>query len=64
MSKYLKAINGTVAVSEWVSKGISNGVLKAHNNPTPQASVRIRNMYLEYSGSCLKTAEKYFFFLI
>ena len=39
-----------------------NGVLKAHNTPTPQASTRIRNMYLEFNGSCLKTTEKYFFY--
>ena len=62
MSKYLKTINGNVAISEWTSKGISNGVLKAHNTPTPQASARIRNMYLEFNGSCLKTTEKYFFY--
>ena len=58
MSKYLKTINGNVVISEWISKGISNGVLKAHNTPTPRASAQIRNMYLESNGSCLKTTEK------
>ena len=62
ISKYLKTINGNIAVSEWISKGISNGVLKAHNTPSPQASARKRNMYLEFNGSCLKTTEKYYFY--
>ena len=58
-SKHLKTINGNVAV---LVKGISNGVLKVYNTPTPQASARIRNIYLEFHGSCLKTTEKYDFY--
>ena len=41
---------------------MSNRVFKVHNTPTPQASVRIRNMNLEFNGSCLKTTEKYDFY--
>ena len=62
ISKYLKTINDNIAVSEWISKGISNRVMKAHNTPTSQARARIRNIYLKFNGSCLKTTEKYYFY--
>ena len=54
MSKYLKIISGDITVSEWWSKGISNEVIKSHNNP----GALKRNMYLKLNGSCLKTVKK------
>ena len=62
MSEYLKTSNGNVVVSEWISKGISNEVLKVHNTPCPQVTARERNMYLEFNESCLKTTTRYYFY--
>ena len=60
MVKYLKRINKDNAISEWMSKGVSSDVLNKYSGKTlaPVSIQPQRHMYLEFKGSCLKTADK------
>ena len=62
MTKYLKMISGTLKISEWTSKGISNEIINnLADTLAPTVGPLGRNMHLEFNVSCFKTTDKYFF---
>ena len=63
-SKFLKRTNGSLKISEFKSEEIHDEVIKTPNNTLAlEMGPERRNMHLKFDGSCLKTTEKYFYFL-
>ena len=55
MYKYFKKIGATESISSWKSKGLSNEVIKPHDNSlVPAIKFSGKRMYVKFSESCLK----------